>query len=805
MLISLKWLAEYVDLPATGQLADALTALGLEVAEVRPINQGLEGVVAGRILDIKPHPKADRLTVCVVDDGSGSPKDVVCGAPNVTKDLVSALAPVGATLPGGMKIKQSKIRGVTSFGMLCAEDELGISADHSAILELPADMAPGSSLGETIADQVIELDLTPNRPDCLCMLGVAREVAARFGGKLRYPETDPPETGDDINAITSIQVPADQACPRYAARFVDRIGIYPSPLWMRMRLIASGVRPISNVVDVTNYVLLEMGQPLHAFDFDRLAGGRVVVKHAQEGERFFTLDGVERILSPADLMICDGEQAVGLAGIMGGLNSEIVETTHQVLIESAFFEPMGIRRSAKRLEMSTEASFRFERGIDVENCARAVDRAARLMAELAGGRVARGLIDVYPKAHVRPTLTMSVARTNRYLGLELDAPEMTRQLQSIELGVETRDEDTLLVTPPGFRVDLEREVDLTEEIARLTGFDAVPETLPEDRVAAAPRRHDHLVRARARQVMSGLGYAEVITYSFGAPSDADALRLPDDHPGQNMVRLLNPLSEDQSVLRTGLLPGMLRALQRNLAFRVADVRLFEWGQVFQAAADGNLPDEKLRLAGLRAGLGDGDDWHHGDRRVNFFDVRGDLETLWEGLMLPGFSLERPESGAPQPFLDEAEAAAIVTDGRTVGWIGRIEDSVLKNFDIDLTRAYGFGLHLEDLVDLALVTPVFSPLARYPDVVRDVALVVAKEVTAADLLGLVEKDRIDILESVSIFDVYEGAPIEPGHGSIGLRFRYQSLQKTLTEDEVNQVHDRLVAEICQGTGAKVRAG
>ncbi len=803
MLISLKWLAEYVDLPPTGELADALTALGLEVAEVKPINQGLDAFVAGRIIEVKPHPRADRLTICVVDDGSGEPKDVVCGAPNVAKNLVSALAPVGAVLPGGMKIKEAKIRGVASFGMLCAEDELGISADHTGILELPGDMAPGAPLGPVVADEVVELDLTPNRPDCLCLIGVAREVAARFGGPVRYPETDPPETGDDIGTLASIEVPAATACPRYAARFVDRVGIYPSPLWMRLRLIASGVRPISNVVDVTNYVLLELGQPLHAFDFDRLAGGRIIVKHAQEGERFTTLDGEERFLSPADLMICDGERAVALAGIMGGLNSEIVETTSRVLIESAFFEPMGIRRTAKRLEMSTEASFRFERGIDLENCARAADRAAQLTAELAGGRVALGVLDVYPKPHVRPTLTLSVARTNRYLGLDLSAADMTKQLRSIELTVETRDEDTLLVTPPGFRVDLEREVDLTEEVARLTGFDAVPETLPEDRVVAAPRRHDHLVRTRARQVMSDLGYAEVITYSFGSPTDGPALELPPDHPGQKMVRLLNPLSEDQSVLRSLLLPGLLRALQRNLAFRVADVRLFEWGQVFRAVEGENLPAEKLRLAGLRAGLGDGDDWHHPDRRVDFFDVRGDLETLWEGLALPGFRLERAETGAAQPWLDEAEAAAIVTDGRPVGWIGRIKGSILRTFDVDPPQAYGFGLHLEDLIDAALLTPVFTPLARYPEVVRDVALVVNRDVTAAELLARVEVDRIDILESISIFDVYEGPPIEPGQRSVGLRFRYQSPERTLTEEEVNQVHQRLVEAVCQGTGAQVR--
>jgi phenylalanyl-tRNA synthetase beta chain len=803
MLISLKWLAEYVDLPSTGELTDALTALGLEVSEVRPINQGLDAVVAGRIIEVKPHPQADRLTVCVVDDGSGEPKDVVCGAPNVAKNLVSALAPVGATLPGGMAIKAAKIRGVASSGMLCAEDELGISTDHSVILELPADMAPGTSLGPVVADEVVELDLTPNRPDCLCLIGVAREVAARFGGRVRYPETEPLETGDDIDTLTSIQVPAAEACPRYAARYVDRLRIYPSPLWMRLRLIASGVRPISNVVDVTNYVLLELGQPLHAFDFDRLAGGRIVVQHAQEGQRFFTLDGEERILSPADLMICDGDRAVALAGIMGGLNSEIIETTNRVLIESAFFAPMGVRRTAKRLEMSTEASFRFERGIDIENCARAADRAARLMAELGGGRVARGLIDVYPKPHVRPTLTVSVARTNRYLGLMLSAADMTRQLQSIELEVEAKDEDTLLVTPPGFRVDLERPVDLTEEIARLTGFDAVPETLPEDRVTAAPRRHDHLVRARARQVMSDLGYAEVITYSFGSPTDAPALELPPDHPGQKMVRLLNPLSEDQSVLRTGLLPGLLRALQRNLAFRVADVRLFEWGQVFHAVEGEVLPAEKLRLAGLRAGLGDGDDWHHPDRRVDFFDVRGDLEALWEGLSLPAFSLARAETGAAQPWLDEAEAAAVMRDGRPVGWIGRIKESVLKAFDVDPPRAYVFGLHLEDLLDSALITPVFRPLARFPDVVRDVALVVTREVTADMLLAQVQVDRIDILESISIFDVYEGPPIEFGRRSVGLRFRYQSPERTLTEEEVNQVHQRLVKAVCQGTGAQVR--
>ena len=805
MLVSLNWLKEYVDLPDdVNDLAERLTALGLEVEGVQPVNRGLEGIVAGRILEVKEHPQADKLSVCVVDDGEQEPKDVVCGAPNARPGLVSVFAPMGVTLPVGIKLKKTKIRGVESRGMLCAEDELGVSADHSIIMELPDDMAPGTEIAPIFADTVFDVGITPNRPDCLCMIGVAREVAAAYGLTVRYPADRPPETGALADERTSVTIEAPDACPRYVARLVSEVKIGDSPLWMRLRLIAAGLRPISNVVDVTNYILMELGQPLHAFDFNLLDGRRIVVKYASEGDRFTTLDDEERILGPADLMICDAEHQVALAGIMGGINSEIAADTKDVLIESAFFEPMGIRRSAKRLGMSTEASFRFERGIDIEGSLTACNRAALLMAELAGGQVAKGVVDAYPKPYKPLCLNLSVSGANRYLGINLDADRMAEHLRSIELEVNKKDDDQLEVIPPPFRVDLVRPVDLTEEVARLVGFDAVPATLPSGAIAARPRTHNHLVRSRAREAMAGLGYSEVITYSYASSDDADKLGLPGDHPGRRVVRLINPLSEDQSVLRTDLIAGQLRTLRRNLAFKVGDVRLFEWGRAFRTLEGQDLPDEPIILAGTRAGLGAGKAWHYGERQVDFYDLAGDVEELAEALGLEDLRLTRTaDNKAPEPWLDPTQSAAIFLNNRYIGWVGRISPNILEAFDVTPPRAFGFSLMVEQFIDQALTTPEFKALPRYPDVVWDVAFVVNKGVESEALIRPAIDAGVDILGDVRVFDVYEGKPMEAGERSVGLRFTYRSPDRTLTEEEVAQVHHSLVSRIVEATGARLR--
>lgn len=790
MLVPLKWLRQFVKYDMADQdLADLLSLTGLEVDGIEPRNQGLDKVVAAKIVAVDDHPNADRLHLVTVEYDADEPRTVVCGAPGVEPGQVVPLALEGAKL-GELTVKKAKIRGVESRGMLCSERDLGLSDDHGGLMALPADAALGQDMIELfgLETAVMEISITPNRGDALSMLGVATEVGALLGLPVSLPDCEPGESGKKTEELISVRIDDPDSCPRYAAKVVDGIKIGPSPLWVRDRLQACGVRPINNIVDVTNYVMMELGQPLHAFDYKQVAGQQIIVRQAAEGEKFTTLDNQERKLDEGMLLICDAERPVALAGVMGGLNSEIEAHSTGVLIEAAFFDPTSIRRTAKRLNMSSESSYRFERGINREGCLRAAKRAAKLMSELAGGTVAVDAVDAYPKPYEAPRLELSVSRTAAFLGTELDMDSTVKPLEALGLKVERIDDDRIAAWPPATRTDLERPVDLTEEVARLIGYDRFPTTMPNGTIAAKPRAREQVIRERVRDIMVAQGLDEAINYSFGHPEWNGKLRLAEDDQRRKVVDLTNPLSEDLSQLRTSLLPGLLSCVRRNLGHRVQDVALFEVGKVFIARKDTPQPHEPARLGAVISGMAQPVSWFSGEAEVSLAHIRGVGQYLLDGLGIKDVTFN--QDGDPQPYMDREQWLRVYSGDNFIGELGLVSKAVCADFEVKRS-VYYLDLDQDLLVQITPERTQFRHLPRYPEVMRDVALVVDDSVAAGEVLVLAKKKGGKLLQSVELFDIYKGKPLPKGSKSVGLRLAYRADDRTLTEEEVVPDFDAMV--------------
>jgi phenylalanyl-tRNA synthetase beta chain len=803
MKVSLSWLRDYVTIDVDiVKLAEALTMAGLEVESLVDRYAYLDRVVVGRIVEIAPEPYAETLSLCRVDAGNGI-RPVVCGATNIKEGDLVPLALPGAQLPSGQTIEAGRIRGHASEGMLCSEAELALGMDSSGILLLPETAKPGLGVAVVLglSDTIIEFDLTPNRSDCLSVIGIAREVSAILKVPLRYPEVKLPPGETLIEELSSVTIEAPDYCPRYAARVVTGLNVGPSPFWLQDRLHSVGLRAINNVVDVTNFVLMEMGQPLHAFDFDRLAEHRIVVKTAQEGQSFTTLDGAERTLGSDMLMICDGKRPVALAGIMGGLESEIEDETTRVLIESAYFNPITTRRTAKRLGLNTESSHRFERGVDPVGVRTALDRAAQLIVELAGGKLAEGIIDVYPRPMQEGVIELSVKRTNRLLGTRLSQNEVGAYLKSVELDVEPLDEDRLRVVPPTFRVDITRPEDLMEEVARLRGYDRIPTTHPVSHVVAGKPDKKLRVRDRVWQLLAGCGFSEIVTYSFIRRDACDQLLLHDQDPRRPMVSILNPLTEDQAVMRSSLLPGLLATMYINSKQRKEDLRIFELGKVFLYTAPDQLPEEIEMISGLWTGAREERTWHFEESEVDFYDIKGVVEALCAGLNMTGVRFASL-TGTDFPYLRPGHAAQIQAGNERLGALGELSGEVLRNFGLK-QAAYCFDLNLDRIVDYVSEEKHAKTLARFPATERDMALILSNRVEAGALLDFIEAMGQVLVERVEIFDVYTGSPIPEGKKSIALRFTYRSSERSLTDDEVNTIHDTVTRKVLKEFSAQLR--
>lgn len=805
MKFTANWLKQFVDTDLSARvIADRLSMLGLEVDSVEELFPHLENVVLARITDVKRHPDSDRLVVCRAEAG-GEPVTVVCGAPNARPGLVSALALPGAVMPDGTKIKKSKIRGQLSEGMFCSGRDLGLGDDHGGILELSADMPVGQSLRQAMGldDTVIEIDLTPNRPDCTSVIGVAREVAGFAGTSLSVPDAGVLPVLDGTRQPFDVVVEAPIDCPRYAARLLRGVTIAPSPEWLKNRLLAIGQRPINNVVDITNYVMLEYGQPLHAFDFDTLVGGRIVVRHARDGEVITTLDGQQRTLESDMLMICDAERPVAVAGVMGGENSEVSDETSTVLLESAYFNPISVRRTSRRLGLSTDASYRFERGIDPHLAPLALERAVSLIVDICGATVHPGGFDCCAALPAAQPITLRVQRAVDLLGIELTAPRIAELLNSIEIPTRIIDAATLEVQPPSFRVDIEREVDLIEEIARLSGYNEIPSTLPLVPLAYPQQAPERLLRKKLVDIMCGLGFHEAINYSFGSVEHYDKLLIPADHEARKVVQLLNPIADNQAVMRTMILPGLLENVCRNLNHQVSDLRLFEIGKVFHAG-DQPQPRERQILTAVLSGRHHPNSalLHYGTSTVDMADLRGVIEQLADHLMLAQISCV--ESSVSQLYVDPGCALEIKAGETTLGICGRLDNKILKGFGIK-QEVYFIELDLDVLVSLPQARRTFTMLPKFPAVRWDLAIVVPESVGSGHLLDHIRAMPLALVELVEIFDIYRGEPIAKGHKSIGITVQYRSAERTLDDITVGKVHQKIIDSVLSHFNGQLREG
>jgi phenylalanyl-tRNA synthetase beta chain len=801
MRFSLAWLAEFVDLPGDQELADRLNLGGFEDAEVEAIGPDLSDVVVGHVVAKAQHPNADRLSLCRVDAGGAEPVEVVCGAPNVAAGQRVAFAPTGACLPDGTKLKKTKIRGVASGGMICSAAELGLGDDHAGILVLDPEAAVGEPVAQAVGagERVLEFGITPNRGDAASLLGVAREVRALVGGEPRLPETAPQETGAAASEAIAVSIEAPDACHHYAARVVRGVRVAKSPDWLVRKLEASGVRTINNVVDVTNLVLLEFGQPLHAFDLAEIRDARIGVRFAAAGEKLTCLDGDTRELDPKDLVICDAERPLALAGVMGGADSEVGDGTSDVLIESAHFHPTVVRLGARRHGLQTEASYRFERGVDAGGVVRAADRAARLMAELAGGAVAPGAVEAFGSAPERSEeIRFEVARANRLLGTDITAGEASELLARVGVACQETEPGLLRCGVPSHRNDLHVHQDLTEELARVYGYDRIPTTVPLAALHPVEEPAGWRMEELARDAMAAAGLTEVVCLPFVPPGDCDALRLAADDPRRHQRTIVNPIKEEEPRLRTTLLPSLLRLARQNLSRQIDSVALFEVACVFPVNRGEDEPGEPRWLSAVLTRPQETRLWQPRDPAPLFFQAKGVAERL---LIQAGY-VASLQSTTGLPYLHPGASAAVEVDGQRVGVVGELHPEVAARFALEVPCAV-IEIDLAALTALPRPEVRFREVSRQPLARRDLAVLLDREQPAGEVLAAVRKAAGADLVSVELFDRYEGKGIPEGKLSLAFRLAFQRADRALTEKEVSKTIDRVVRMVSHRFGGELR--
>jgi phenylalanyl-tRNA synthetase beta chain len=791
---SLKWLADYVDIDVdVERLAHLLSHSGTKVESIDQPGAEIRGVVVAEVLSMVDHPNATKLTLVDVLTPEGEQR-VVCGARNFAVGDRVPLATVGAVLPGGFEITERKIRGEVSRGMLCSGMELGLSADHSGILVLPPDSDIGDDVVVTLGldDAVFDLEVTPNRGDCMGMIGIAREVAALLGNELRLPD-DAVKTEEDLASV-SVTVEDAAGCPRYLARYIGSVRIEPAPSWLQARLLAVGVRPISNVVDATNYVMVETGQPLHAFDASNVHEHSIVVRRARPDEKLTTLDGTARTMHPDDLLIADPRRCLAIAGVMGGEDSEVSDSTTSVILESAAFDAASIAYTSRRHRLRSEASARFERRTDPEFIPFAAARACRLMSDHAAGRVASEVADAYPASRERIELTLRPDRTSAILGYPIPAEEQAGYLRALRIEVVAVG-DRLRVTVPSFRPDLEREIDIIEEVGRLAGFDRLPTTLPPG--VSGSLEPDQAAERRLRRTLAGFGLSEAWTSSFGSPVELDMLGLPDDHPARRMVELANPTADYDPVLRTSLLPGLLRSVARNAAQHADSIALFELARIYEPTHK-PLPQETLVLGAVFAGARGAKDWRRDPGLWDFFGAKGVLQSA-----LAAMEIEPAEFASLKgmPF-HPTRASSISIRGTRLGAIGELHPSVCERFDVP-EGAVAFEVAVAGLLAAATGRAKVEELSRFPAVYMDLAVVVNEGVAAGKVEEVVRGAGAPDVTSVRLFDVYTGDQVPEGKKSLAFALELRSHERTLSDEDAEAVRDRILRALEERTGATLR--
>lgn len=792
MRVSVEWLREFVHFPWTpAKLADRLTSVGLEVESVTPVSLGLEKVLVGKVATVKPHPEVSQWKVCTIFLG-GETVSLVCGAPNARVGMTVATALPGTSLPSGIDVGEKVLRGVASKGMLCSEAELGLGPDGTGLLSLPETAKPGLSLEEILggSDVAFEIKVTPNRPDCLSMIGIAREVAALLGRKIRVPKIALTEKGENVGTLAGLGVKSSRDCPRYIGRVIAEVVMGSSPLWMVRRLKAVGMRPISNAVDITNYVLWETGQPLHAFDLEQLEGRKVIVRRALAGEKITTLDGVERTLDPEILVIADARRPVALAGIMGGLTSEVTLKTKHILLESAWFSPGLIRSGAKRLGLRTEASYRFERGTDSEAVSYASQRAARMLVDLAGGTLAKGCLDRYPKPFKPLTIFLRQARVEAVLGESIPPSKVKQALT--RMGIEVKvGAGSYRVRIPSFRPDLTREIDLIEEVARGYGYHRFKGAFGTRGSYVGSILPEEGFEKRLRSLLVGFGFVEILT-----PSLARKVTLEGASVSEDAVALKNPLSEEMAVLRPSLLSGMLEVIARNIGFGTRELRLFEIGKTFCVHAVG-VPGERSILGVALTGRVRPAQFGDLLREVDLFDLKGVLDGV---LSRMGLSNSEVIPSKAWSFLDLG--GTLKSTNLEVGCLGRVKRSVAERFNIR-NEVFFAELEIEPLYKSGSPRKTAASLSRFPVVERDISVIVSEETSWASLERTVREAGGDLLEEVNLFDIFRHKQLGQNRKAFGIALRFRASDRTLSTEEVEEIQAGCLKRLSEDFGAKLR--
>lgn len=800
MLISNEWLKDYVDAGVKVEdLAERITRTGIEVDDMIDYSKDIKNLVVGYIQSKEKHPDADKLNICQVDIGEEEPVQIVCGAPNVDAGQHVIVAKVGGRLPGGIKIKRAKLRGERSEGMICSLQEIGISSNvvpkayENGIFVFPTEVEPGTDALTALYlnDQVMEFDLTPNRADALSMVGTAYEVAALYQTEMTKPETQSNETSESATNELSVTIDNPEKVPYYSARVVKNVSIEPSPIWVQARLIKAGIRPINNVVDISNYVLLEYGQPLHMFDQDHIGSKEIVVRQAKDEETMTTLDNNERKLVDTDIVISNGQEPIALAGVMGGDFSEVTEQTTNVVIEGAIFDPVSIRHTSRRLNLRSEASSRFEKGIATEFVDEAVDRACYLLQELASGEVLQDRVSSGDLGSFVTPIDITAEKVNKTIGFNLSNDE----IQSIfrQLGFETTLKgETLTVNVPSRRKDITIKEDLIEEVARIYGYDEIPSSLPVFGEVTSGELTDRQHKTRTlKETLEGAGLNQAITYSLVSKDHAKDFALQE----RPTISLLMPMSEAHATLRQSLLPHLIEATAYNVARKNKDVRLYEIGRVFFGNGEGELPDEVEYLSGILTGEYVVNAWQGKKEEIDFFIAKGVVDRVAEKL-----NLEFSYKAGKIEGLHPGRTAIVSLEGQDIGFIGELHPQVAA--DNDLKRTYVFELNYDVMMQVAVGYINYEQIPKFPGVTRDIALEVNHDVPSSELKQIIHNNGEDILQSTLVFDVYEGEHLEKGKKSVAIRLNYLDTEDTLTDERVSKIHDKIL-EALQAQGATIR--
>lgn len=799
MRISLNWLKEYVDLeniPAN-DIVQKLTMSGLEVEDYTDQSELYKNIIVAEVKDVQKHPNADKLTICKVFDGKEE-LQVICGAPNVEAGQKVVFASVGSLIPSGkLQIKKSKIRGVESNGMICAEDELLISEDHTGIMVLDKNLQPGTEISKALEldDVIMEIGVTPNRPDALSHIGVARDLAAIYNKELKYPSLSFKEIDEDINSVASVEIEDVNNCPRYAAKVVKDVVVKESPEWLKKKLTQIGLRPINNIVDVTNFIQHELGQPLHAFDLELLSQKKIIVRSTREKKKFITLDSKERELPVNTLMICDAEREVAVAGIMGGENSEITLSTKNILIESAYFNPSSIRRTSKNLQLSSDSSYRFERGTDYKNVVFAAERAAQLIAEISGGKICRGYIDAYPKRIEDRKVRLRFNSVKKHLGYDVPQEKIVSILNKLGFSEISQDANSLTVCVPGYRPDVEREIDLIEEIARIHGYDNIP-TISKINITLGEKHDDSEFTDKLRESAISLGFNEMINNPL----------VPENHSklGGNPIALANPLSADMAFLRTSLLPGALSTVSRNLNRGVKDLSLFEIGNVFQKLSDNSIQSfddliENQNIIFVLSGKESEKTWNSPEKWFDFYSLKGLLQAFIRKISLDNVLTDLYYSDVNSNY-DLTFAKKYNSD--IIGSGGKVKKQLLDLFDID-QDVYCFEFNLDELKHIPQLAKSFDEPLKYPKIIRDFAFIFDKSVNYGDVNSYILKHSSSLLKNVKLFDLFESDILGKGNKSMAFTLEFYDESRTLTEEEVEKDFNNLISKITKHFNASLR--